>query len=388
MRQIRLRSIAAAVATALGAAWPIVSDAQLIQTGPAGLVDCSLDRYVCATTAYRAGDLTAARNSVSALLNDRPNDADALLLSGLIASRQGDLVRARTSLDHAASVAPAYADVFVARARLNLREGRLDAARADIGRVAAVSADHPDLAALRAGLAGASTGGETGSQAIWITALDYSVSRLSRASPAWYETQATIARRKGPTSVALEVEHSRRFDTSDVRFQFRADHRIGEGSVYAAALTTVHPDFRETWGLRAGGFLPVSARVDILVDARFSNYGRVNSGSVTTSVRGWSAQRHTAIRLSLVNFINEAGSYQVGLAADISQLLSTRARLQAGYARYPETEGGVTRRIESAFISGAYQVSDTLGLRIGIERETRQRAYRRDSATAGLSVGF
>jgi YaiO family outer membrane protein len=388
VRHIRRRSVAAAIAVALGAAWPIASDAQLGQTGPAGLVDCSLDRYVCATTAYRAGDLAAARISVDALLNDRPNDADALLLSGLIASRQGDLVRARAALDHAASEAPAYADVFAARARLNLREGRADAARADIERVAAVSAGHPDLAALRAGLEGASTGGEAGSKAIWIAALDHSVSRLSRASPAWYETQATIVRRKGPTSVALEVEHARGFDTSDVRFQLRADHRVDEGLVYAAAVVTARPDFRETWGLRAGGFLPVSGRLNILIDARFSNYGRVNSGSLTTSVRGWSARRHTAIRLSLVNFINEAGSYQAGLAADISQLLSTRARLQAGYARYPETEGGITRRIESTFIGGAYQASDTLGLRIGIEREIRERAYRRDSATIGLSVGF
>jgi tetratricopeptide (TPR) repeat protein len=238
VRHIRRRSVAAAIAVALGAAWPIASDAQLGQTGPAGLVDCSLDRYVCATTAYRAGDLAAARISVDALLNDRPNDADALLLSGLIASRQGDLVRARAALDHAASEAPAYADVFAARARLNLREGRADAARADIERVAAVSAGHPDLAALRAGLEGASTGGEAGSKAIWIAALDHSVSRLSRASPAWYETQATIVRRKGPTSVALEVEHARRFDTSDVRFQLRADHRVDEGLVYAAAVVT------------------------------------------------------------------------------------------------------------------------------------------------------
>jgi YaiO family outer membrane protein len=388
VRPTRPRRAATALAIALGAAWPIASNAQLVQSGPAGLVDCSLDRYVCATNAYRAGDLAAARISVDALLDDRPNDADALLLSGLIASRRGDLVRARAALDHAAREAPAYADVFVALARLDLREGRLDAARADIERVSAISAGHADLVALRAGLTGASTGGKAGSKAIWIVALDHSVSRLSRALPAWYETQATIARRKGPTSVALEVEHARRFDTSDVRFQLRADRRIGEGSVYAAALATVRPDFRETWGLRAGGFLPVSGRVDILIDTRFSNYGNVNSGSVTASVRGWSAQRHTAIRLSLVNFINEAGSYQAGLAADISQLLSTRARLQAGYSRYPETEGGITRRIESAFIGGAYQVNDTLGLRFGVERETREHAYRRDSATFGLSAGF
>ncbi|UZK69772.1 YaiO family outer membrane beta-barrel protein [Sphingomonas sp. S1-29] len=377
-----------ALALALGSAAPQAT-VQLGSAGQAGRIDCSVDRYGCASIAYRAGDLEAAKAAIDALLVDRPDDADALLLSGSIALRQDDLVRARVALDRAASVAPDYADVFAARARLALREGKLDAARQEIARLRALAPDHPDAAALTGGLAGASAEQDVGSSAIWTAALDHSISRLSpRAADSWSATQGTLVRRKGPASVALEVEHARRFGTSDLRFQLRSDHRVGRGSVYGAVVATAKPDFRETWGLRAGGFYPVSARIDVYVDGRFSNYGRVNSGSVTMAVRGWSARRDTALRLGLINFVDEAGTYRAGWAADLSHLVSSRISVQTGYARYPETEAGVTRRIDSAFAGGTYRVSDTLSLRVGIDRETRQRSFRRDSATIGLSVGF
>jgi hypothetical protein len=168
----------------------------------------------------------------------------------------------------------------------------------------------------------------------------------------------------------------------------RVDHRIGSGSIYGAVLATSDPDFRETWGLRAGGFYPISGRIDLLLDGRFSQFGRVNSGSATIAGRVWSAQRRTGVKLALINFIDENGTYRVGGATDVTQLIVSRVRVQAGYARYPETEGGVTRRIDSAFAAANYQVSDMLSLRGAIDRETRQNTYRRDSATIGLSVGF
>ena len=90
----------------------------------------------------------------------------------------------------------------------------------------------------------------------------------------------------------------------------------------------------------------------------------------------------------LINFIDETGRYRTGVAADVSHAPSTRLILRAAYARYPETEAGVTRRIQSVFAGATYLASDTLSLRGGLERETRQGAYQRSSATLGLSVNF
>jgi YaiO family outer membrane protein len=346
---------------------------------------CAADRYQCASTAYRAGELAAARTAVDVLLVERPDDADALLLSGLIALRQNDPKRARMALDRAAIVAPAYADVFVARARLHLREGRTRDARRDSDRALTLRRDHPDALALRAQLAGL----EGSRQRLWTIALDQSVSRISRrTADAWYETQATLARRSGRGSVAVEVEHARRLGRSDLRVQLRADRAIGSGTVYGAAVVTADPDFRESWGLRAGGQHAATPRIDLLIDGRFSNYGAINSGSVTTGLRGWSADRGTAIKVGVIHFIDEAGTYRVGGAADVTRRLSSRLRVQGGYARYPETEAGVTRQLASGFALATYQVREALDLRVGFDRETRRGLYRRDSVKLGLSAGF
>ena len=374
-------SVTAALALSLIAAAPVTARSG----GQTGAPDCASDRYGCASSSYRAGDVGAARRATDALLADRPDDADALLLSGLIALRQDDLTRARAALDRAAIVAPAYADVFVARARLHLRAGRAEGARADVDRALALHPDHPDGLVLR----GQITAGAEQRERLWTVALDHSISRVSRAtSTAWYETQATLARRLGRNSVALEVEHARRFGLSDVRVQLRGDRQIGGGSIYGAVVVTPNPDFRESWGLRAGGEYAASSRIDVLIDGRFSNYGAVNSGSVTTGLRGWSAGRGTAIKGGMIHFIDEAGTYRTGLTADVTQRVSARLRVQAGYARYPETEAGVTRRLESAFALASYRVTDALDLRIGFDRETRRGVYRRDSVKVGLSAGF
>lgn len=357
--------------------------AALALAAPAVAPACPADAYACAAQAYRAGDLQAARRRIDALLAAELANADALLLSGLLWMRADRLVAARDALDRAAAAAPEYTDVFVARARLNLREGRSGAAKQDVDRALALSPNDPEAAALAGTMLAAAEPGN------WSLSLDQSVSRVSpRRSGAWYETLATLAHRRGPTGVALEVEHARRFGASDVKLQLRGEQGFGRASLYGGVVATIDPDFREHWGLRAGGSVAVSKRLDLLIDGRFSDFGNVRSGSITAAGRAWLADRRASVRVAVINFIDEAGDYRVGGAANVSGALDARTRVQASYARYPETESGVTRRIETAFAGVAFDLNPRLTLRTGVEREVRRRAYKRTSLLLGLSVGF
>jgi YaiO family outer membrane protein len=357
--------------------------AALAFAAPAADPACALDAYACAAQAYRAGDLQSARRRIDALLRAKPANADALLLSGLLWMREERLAPARDALDRAAAAAPEYADVFVARARLNLREGQIAAARRDVDRALALAPNDPDAAALRRNMLA------DPSPRAWTLSLDQSISRVSpRRSGAWYETLATVAHRSGATGLSLEIEHARRFGTSDVKLQLRGERGFGRASLYGGVVATADPDFREHWGLRAGGSVAASDRLDILVDGRFSDFGDVRSGSVTLAGRAWFADRRASVRAAVINFIDEAGDYRVGGAVNVSGTLDARTRVQASYARYPETESGVTRRIETAFAGIAFDLNPRLTVRSGVEREVRRGAYKRTSLLLGLSAGF
>lgn len=365
-------AVALSAAAALAAFAPPVAAAQ-----------CGADRYACAAAAYRNGDLRAARAEVDALLAAGPDNADALLLSGLLWMRDGQPARAKGALDRAARVAPGYADVLIARARLNLRLGQRRAAARDVSRALVVAPGHAEAAALRADLA------RQRAPAVWTASLAQSISRLSpRRSTAWYETLGTVSHRRGATAFAVEAEHARRFGTSDVRIQLRGERAFGSAALYAAAAATLDPDFRESWGLRAGGSYAAGRDLDLLLDGRYSNYGDVASGSVAAGGRAWFADRRASVRATLINFIDETGDYRAGLAMEAGARLATRARLQAGYARYPETEAGVTRRVSILFAGLAYDVNERLSLHAGAEHEDRRGAYRRNGLTLGVTTAF
>ena len=350
-------------------------------------VDCPADRYACAAAAYRAGDLAKARTEVAALLAERPDHSDGLLLSGNLALRDGDLRAARLALDRAATLAPGYADVLVARARLNLREGMRDAARRDARRALAISPRDAEAAALRDRIDAQDDVDVDAPR--WTAAIDQTVSRLSSGGrPTWYETAAALSRRRGNAALSLEVEHARRFDTSDLRFQLRADRTFASGSAYAAVVATPDSDFRESWGLRAGGVRALDANFDVLIDGRVSDYRGAVSGSLTMGGRYWTDDRRSSIRGALINYVDEGGRYRTGGAGHVSHLLTSRLSAALGYARYPETEAGTTQRVDLASASASYRINDALNLRAGLEREARRDAYTRTGASVGLSAGF
>ena len=74
----------------------------------------------------------------------------------------------------------------------------------------------------------------------------------------WYDTIATLAIPVSARStISAELERESRAGTVDVRGQLRLDRRFARGVAYIAASVTPAADFREQWGIRAGGELAV-----------------------------------------------------------------------------------------------------------------------------------
>lgn len=335
------------------------------------------DLYRCAAEAARTGDETLARTLAEKLVAEQPENADALLLLGNLALRDGRLDDAQATLDRAALVAPAYPDVFAARARLALRRANPARARAELAKARTLgSAEVSDIER------------QLNSQlhpARWSIALQHGVSDVSRRG-VWHETVLTVTRAEPRAGISLEAEHSRRFGLSDLRFQFRADARLSQGTVYVSAVGTVDADFREDWGLRAGGELQASRWLDLVADGRISNYGAINTESLAVGGRLWLPNRRASFQASLINLWDETGTHRTGWAARGSAAGSNRVELIGGHARYPDTLAGITRRTDASFVSAVWQLNDRWILRGTAEHEVRRASFSRDSLVLGVSM--
>lgn len=335
------------------------------------------DLYRCAAEAARAGDLARARALVDERLAERSDDADALLLAGNLALREGRLEDAERALDRAAAIAPAYPDVFAARARLRLRRGDAPGARRELARARSLGSAEVDEIARRIDRLGAARR--------WTIAVQHAVSDVS-GGQTWHDTLLTVARTGARVVTTVELERSQRFGLHDERLQFRADVPLRGGSAYAGVVATIDPEFRESWGLRAGGELQATDRLDLTIDGRFSRFGRIDTESVGLGARVWTASHRAFAHLSLLNFWDEFGRYRAGVALRGAADLSAAVQLLGGYARYPETLAAVTQRTDAAHVGVVWRMSDHHVMRLTAEHEERRNAFRRDTLSLGFSV--
>jgi len=223
----------------------------------------------------------------------------------------------------------------------------------------------------------------------WLAGAGFEWSRLSRGgSGTWRERAGFVAWREAHRALALSTAWRERFGRHDATIELRGDRAWNGASLYLAALATPRADFSERWGLRGGGELALTRRVDLTADARLSHYASGTSASFAPGARLWLAQRRASLRARAIAQRDETGRTRLGWATDVGLDAGPALHLTAALARYPETDAGVTRRTRALSAGAAWQASETLTVRANLAREDRARSYRRDGASVSLAFAF
>jgi YaiO family outer membrane protein len=341
------------------------------------------DRIRAATEARNQGRTGEAIAAFEALAAERPGDAHILrlLATSYGAAKRYDLAAA--TLARARRLAPADRDIALAEARVALWSGRTGEAARIAEEIALAEPGNAELPALRASIRSA---GALRSRVAIGASHGFSQVALAGPNRTWRETSLAIDTALGQSSrLSLEGERSDRALAVDTRLSVRADHRFGSGaSLYLGASVTPDADFRERWSLKAGAETRLAPTLVATLDARHADYGATGVTGVDPGVRFEPAGGRYAVALRSINLWDEEGEHRGGWAGRLDFRPREAMAFFAGAATYPDTEAGITRRVEAFFAGAAVGIAPGLELRLTAEHERRVQSYRRRGATLGL----
>jgi YaiO family outer membrane protein len=343
-----------------------------------------------AIAARESGDFDRAIELLEAADRASPANPEILRLLGTSYAFARRYEPAIAALNRARALAPRDQDIALALARAYLWSGRIGPA-AEIA--AAIARDDPGNAELPvlSQAINRARNGEPGFSPRPLIALSQSIAhvRVGETRREWADTIVTLAVPLSPrTTISTDLERENRAGIVDVRGLVRLDRRFARGAAYVAVSATPDADFRERWGLRAGGEVAVAPMLMLTGDIRFTDFGRGQTVSAEPGVRLVSPSDRWSIAVRSINLWDERGDRRAGWAVRGEHQVGTRLRLIAGGATYPDTEAGITRRLRSAFGGAVLSVTDDVVVRATFEHEDRRDSYVRDTAAVGVSVRF
>ena len=349
-----------------------------------------------AITARAAGDHVAAIRLLEAARVQAPNDATVLRLLGTSYAFNRQYPQAIAVLEQAHAAHPADQDIALALARVYLWSGRRDDAQAMATRIAQADPANAELPALRQSIDRAANAPATQAEPAearrrTIVALSqgYSDVSLRGGSRDWYDTGLSVAAPVGrDTMIGMAVNREDRAGMVDTRMELRIDQRFGQNAAgYLSVAMTPNADFRERWGLRAGGEARVQDWLTLTLDARYADYRITEVVVAEPGVRLHTPDDRATIAVKSINLWDD-GTHRSGWSARGEYQVAPAFRLHGGGATYPDTEAGITRRVRSWFIGGAYDLNDTLSLRATYEHTRRVASYTSDGVVLTLMGHF
>lgn len=315
-------------------------------------------------------------------------DPDLLRRLAVAQAASGNLPLALATIDEALALAPRDNDIRLARARILLWSGQQAEARQQADRVAAESPAYPELDQVLRSIDNAQIRGEPSQnrQGIGVFAGLSRIKLRSGIADTWESMGFDAFRQFGASTLSISANHEQRA-RADTRIALRLDRRLGDGSAYLDAALTPSADFREKWGLSAGGAVPLGATATALLDVRYARYGNNSVGSI-----------RPAVRLSPIQGLSLTGQAIVLLQKDTRAKAGASLRADAlgpggsslflGAASYPDTEAGITREVRALYGGVSMPVSNRVTLRLSAEHERRRLTYTRNGAVLGLSWRF
>lgn len=346
------------------------------------------DYLAKADVAGRAGDFPKAISFLEAADHIQPNDPTTLRLLGSTYGYARRYAPAIQMLQRAHRLAPADMDIALALSRAYLWSGDIAAARASAAEINVIDPKNSELPALIHSIERSvrASGTET-----FVASLTQKVSAITVGGDKrrWTTTAAVLsARLADRTSIMAGVDREDRSNNIDTRLELRLDHRLRDGlNAYAGAAATLHPDYRERWSIRGGAEMRISSPISLTLDLRRAAYRSATTYSLEGGARLHLGDDRYSLHLTSINLWSENG-HHFGWSLRGEAQPRGPVRLLAGVAGYPDTEGGDTRDVRSAFIAAAVPIREGLAARLTLDREKRQGNYKRDGISIGASLRF
>ena len=349
-----------------------------------------------AMAARAAGDHARAIQLLEGARLRSPNDATVLRLLGTSYAFNRQYPQAIAVLEQAHAAYPADQDIALALARAYLWSGRHDDAQAIAVQIARADPATAELPALRQSIDRALTGAttepasaETRRRTIVALSQGYWDVSAHGASRDWYDTGIAVAAPVGRnTMIGMAVNREDRAGIVDTRMELRVDQRFSQTAAgYLAVAMTPNADFRERWSLRAGGEARVQDLLTLTLDGRYADYRITEVVVAEPGVRLHTPDDRAALAVKMINLWDD-GTHRSGWSARGEYQLAPAFRINGGGATYPDTEAGITRRVHSWFVGGAYDLNDTLSLRATYEHTRRVSSYTSDGVVVTLMGRF
>ena len=340
-------------------------------------------RIGAALAARDAGRTAEAVTAFEMLVAERPDDPTFLRLLGSAYAAARRYNEAAVTLERAQRLAPADQDIALARARVELWAGRPARAREIAARIGRDQPGNPELDELDMAIQ------RTSSERSAINlSVNYGVARVALVGPnrTWRDASAAVDAAIGRGWIlSADAERSDRQIATDTRLRARVDRRFGDRGGFSIGFAiTPNADFRERWGLRAGGDVRILPSVVAMIDVRHADYGPSNITVLEPGLRLETRDGRYSVAMRSINLWDENGRYRSGWSARLDAASSERLALFAGAATYPDTEAGITRRVDSVYAGAGIAVSGKLSLRLTGEYERRAQSYRRTGVSIGL----
>ena len=362
--------------------------AALSQAAVAQTASNNIDR---AAEARDAGDYRAAIALLEVEQRNRPQDSLVLHRLGAVYAYNGEYEKAIQVLKQAQSIATMDRDIALMLARTFLWAGRPDEATAIASAIAHADPTNAELPQLRKAIAAAAII-KTKPPTRTVVNVSQALSDVAtrNGSNRWHQTIVGLTVAAGNrATLSGVIDREDRTVAVDTRIGLRTDMNFGNARyAYVAASVTPNADFREKWGLRAGGEAGVAKTINLTADLRYAEYGATQIIAFEPGVRLHSADDRLSLAIKSINLWSEDDRHRSGWSVRGELQAKKSVRLVTGAATYPDTEAGITRRTRSAFAGAVVNLSERATLRIFYEFERRAQSYTRNGVALALSVQF
>lgn len=348
-----------------------------------------------ADAARHAGDPAGARSILARLLKDAPDDADLRRRMAMAMAADGDLDAGLAEIERGVALAPNDLDVRLAYAHILYWRGDLAASRREADAVGAVSPDYPELVALQANIARASLAesslpadeadGGVYMRAVAVLATLSDIHFANRGGQTWSNQQIfadfALDRNLGITA---SIEREKR-TTADTRISIRGDYRFVGGFAYVGASFVPDAEFRESWSIASGGELRATDALNLLIDARYSDFSAGDVGTLQTGLR-YTLSRDLALSVRAINMFGGGRGYRIGVSVrgDYTPASNVRSFLIA--ASYPDVEAGIVRQMRSGALGITLPLSECVEVTAAGAYDNRANSYERLSGTVGVKI--